>query len=90
MKNVIVTRTVRLALTADQWALYDLPGRDDAAADLNKMAEAALNSATTPGDAAQLIAFAQDKYSSFGAADTEGYTVMNDLIDVAFPQGEVR
>ena len=86
MKNVDVTRTFRVALTADQWALYDIEGRDVAARALNQFAEYALNTCTTKGDAAEVIALAQDKYSSFGAADTEGmYDVMDELLAVAFP-----
>ena len=49
MRNVIVTRKVELALTADDWALYgDNEGhlteqRRDAAKKINKVAEHALN-----------------------------------------------
>ncbi len=88
MRNVTVIRTFRVALTADQWSLYDIDGRDAAARALNQWAEDALNTCTTKGEAAQVIATAQDRYSSFGAADSEGYDVMDALLAVAFPQGE--
>jgi hypothetical protein len=90
MENVTVTRTFRVALTADQWALYYIEGRDAAARALNQWAEDALNTCTTKGEAAQLIALAQDRYSSFGAADSEGYEVMRALLTVAFPKGESK
>jgi hypothetical protein len=86
MKNVTVTRTFKVELTANQWALYDMIGRDAAARALNRMAEEALNTCTTKGEAAQVIAAAQDKYSNFGAADSEGYDVMDELLAVAFPR----
>jgi hypothetical protein len=86
MKNVTVTRTFKVELTANQWALYDMIGRDAAARALNRMAEEALNTCTTTGEAAQVIAAAQDKYSNFGAADSEGYDVMDELLAVAFPR----
>ena len=86
MNNVTVTRTVRVNLTAGQWALYDIPGRDSAAAKLNRASEAALNSCGTRGEAEALIALALDEQSYFGASDTEGYDVMYDLLDVAFPR----
>lgn len=90
MRNVTVTRTFKVALTADQWALYDIEGRDAAAHALNQWAEDALNTCTTEGEAAQVIALAQDRYRSFGAADSEGYAVMYELLNVAFPKGESK
>ncbi len=90
MRNVTVTRAFKVALTADQWALYDIEGRDAAAHTLNQWAEDALNTCTTEGEAAQVIALAQDRYSSFGAADSEGYAVMYELLNVAFPKGESK
>jgi len=88
MENVTVTRTFKVALTADQWALYNIEGRDAAARALNKFAEDALNSCTTEGEAAQVIALAQYRYRSYGAADSEGYAVMYALLAVAFPKGK--
>lgn len=90
MRNVTVTRTFKVALTADQWALYDIEGRDEAAHELNKLAEEALNTCDAECDMAQLISLAQVKYRRFGAADSEGYAVMYELLNVAFPKGESK
>jgi len=88
MLNVTVKRSFKVALTAAQWALYSIEGREEAAQELNKLAEEALNNSATEGEAAQAIALAQDRYSSFGAADSEGYAVMYKLLAVAFPKSQ--
>jgi hypothetical protein len=92
MRNVYVTRQFRLCLTADDWSLYgDNQGRltderNAAALALNRDAEAALNSCASRSEAGRLIEAALQKYSSLGASDTEGYDVMYQLLDAAFPE----
>lgn len=89
MKNVHVKRVFTLSLTADDWALYrfDNDGvamtekREAVARDINRVAEEALNSGdlTLAGTRAAIEAVLS-KYSNFGAEDTEGYSVMYDLL----------
>jgi len=93
MRNVIVTRKVELALTADDWALYgDNEGhltdrRREAAKQINKVAELALNNCNRAG-ARQAILEVLDKYSDLGAADTEGHAVMYDLLDTVYGESK--
>ena len=92
MRNVIVTRKVELALTADDWSLYgDNDGhltdrRIEAAREINKVAEQALNNHSRT-EAYWKIRDVLDKYSKLGAADTEGYAVMHKLLDTVYGEG---
>jgi len=93
MRNVIVTRKVELALTADDWALYgDNEGhltdrRREAAKKINKVAEHALSNYNRT-EAYWEIRDVLDKHRSLGAADTEGYAVMHDLLDTVYGEGK--
>ena len=93
MRNVIVTRKVELALTADDWDLYgDNDGhltdrRIEAAREINKVAEHALSNYCRT-EAYWEIVEVLDKYSKLGAADSEGYAVMHDLLDTVY--GEAK
>ena len=67
---------VKLGLTADDWQLYNLPGRDRAAKGLNraverKLARGEINSLT------QVLY----PYSKWGAADTEGFHTLERILD---------
>jgi hypothetical protein len=90
MNNVFVTFTpsVYLTLTADQWALYHIPGRDEAAQGLNRDVAQAINNALGPHDAHQGCERALDRYREYGAADTEGYNVMYSVMQLAYPHQE--
>lgn len=93
MRNVIVTRKVELALTADDWSLYgDNEGhltekRRAAAKDINKVAEHALSNCSRT-EAYWKIHEVLDKYSSLGASDTEGHAVMHDLLDAVYGESK--
>ena len=93
MRNVIVTRKVKLALTADDWALYgDNEGRLTeqrrvAAKQINKVAEHALNNYDRT-NACRAIEEVLNKYDSLGAADTEGYAVMYDLLNAVYGESK--
>lgn len=93
MRNVIVTRKVELALTADDWQLYgDNDGhltdrRIEAAKQINKVAEHALSNYCRT-EAYWEIVEVLNKYSKLGAADSEGYAVMHDLLDTVY--GEAK
>lgn len=93
MRNVIVKRKVELSLTADDWSLYgDNDGhltdrRNEAAREINKVAEHALSNYTRT-EAYWVIREVLEKYSSLGAADTEGYAVMHDLLDTVYGEGK--
>jgi len=93
MRNVIVTRKVELALTADDWDLYgDNDGhltdrRIEAAREINKVAEQALSNYTRT-EAYWKISEVLDRYSSLGAADSEGHAVMHDLLDTVYGEGK--
>lgn len=86
MRNVIVTKTYRVKLTADQWQLYDLAGRDHAAADLNRTCESALNTCSTRTGAYGIMYQALQRNAAFGAADTEGDAMVMRLLDLRFSE----
>lgn len=69
-----IVSKIKLSLTARDWQLYDLPGKAAAARSLNKSVAAALN--TGDVNAAYKALSTQSK---FGAADSEGYGVVERL-----------
>lgn len=74
-----------ITLTADQWALYGIEGRDTAAKELSYLAELAINTSANRSEVETKLSKALELYSEFGANDTEGRVVMYELIDAAFP-----
>ena len=93
MRNVRITKTIRIRLTADDWQLYGHEGdvaRDMAAFEMNAKIENMLNAHPTRTEAAQALGTILNEYSSFGAADSEGYAVASDLFDVFFNQEESK
>jgi hypothetical protein len=65
----------QLNLTADDWGLYDLEGRDDVAKTLNDIIRAYLETGNAQGCYRALRSYAE-----FGAADTEGYDTVHTIL----------
>lgn len=87
MKNVIVKSTASINLTADDWQLYDLPGRDAVASELNKALEEFIAANPTKDSAYKNMGkFEKEmwKHSKFGAADSEGYHTFEDVLDEVY------
>lgn len=65
----------KLDLTADDWQLYNLPGRDRAAKGLNRAVERKL----AKGEINSLTKVLYP-YSKWGAADTEGFHTLERIL----------
>jgi hypothetical protein len=61
----------QLNLSADDWGLYDLEGRDGVAKTINDMIQVCLETGNVRGCFRAL-----SSYAEFGAADTEGYDTL--------------
>lgn len=87
MNNVTITHTptISLALTADQWALYHISGRDQCAHRLNRDVAQAINEALGAAEAREAVGGVLDSECEFGADDTEGRYVMEKLLSLAYP-----
>lgn len=70
-------------LTADDWELYRLPGRDEAAAHLSKALREAMLMDDCQ-DATRHIYRVMKQYQELGATDTEGCYVMDKYISHMF------
>ena len=81
--RVYIEKVITLSLTADDWSLYHIDGRDDAAVGLNHAVSVALNSFNREG-ASREINEALDKYSQWGAADTEGHDTVQLIWDLFY------
>lgn len=80
----ITKRITTLTLTADDWELYHNPGRAAAAKRLNSGLKRAINGATDRNDAYRKGAAVLNKESDPGAADSEGYFVLEKLLNKVF------
>jgi hypothetical protein len=79
-----ITKTITIIVhaTADDWQLYDLPGRDDAAIALNQRFEALVNKRAMRSKVRNGMCLSG--YANLGAADTEVRHFVEDLLDRTF------
>lgn len=84
MRNMKLTVSVECNLTADQWQLYDKNGRDFAAQELNATFAAAVNSGARKSDIMPAMRPVMKKWEDLGAADSEAYHTIEDMMEVAF------
>lgn len=77
-----ISRRATITFTADDWELFDEPGRDRAANDLNKALEDAVNA---PGAVAGQIwrdmREMQNRHAQLGADDGEAARIIEIVID---------
>lgn len=81
MKNLEINRraTIKASFTADQWQLFEMPGRDEAATDLNRALEQAIAEPnSTVASVYAFMATVREKHAALGAQDSEP----DDLIDL--------
>jgi hypothetical protein len=82
MNGVQIIKTVNLTLTADQWELYDIPGRDGAAFQLNRALEEIINDPEIPQKHKLLRCHKiLGGFGDYGANDTEGYHVVDCIFE---------
>ena len=84
MRGVSVKRTVDLAVSKDQWQLYSVRGVDKAVLGLNAGVAEAINSSASRSEAGPKAIKVLEQYSKYGAADTEGYYALNDILDAVY------
>lgn len=80
-----IKRSVSLSLSADDWSLYDRPGRDDAAEGLNTLIAGEINSAPDRGSAIAACGPHLDYFRDYGAADSEGWAMVEHIINKMWP-----
>ncbi len=81
--HVHIARSVSLSLTADDWGLYHIDGRDAAALCLNQAVSVALTWSDKPL-ARVKIAKALEEYSKWGSNDTEGHATVRQILDLFY------
>ena len=79
-----ITKTITITVhaTADDWQLYDLPGREDAAIALNQRFEELVNKGAKRSEVRNGMRLSD--YANLGAADTEVRYFVEDLLDRTF------
>ena len=79
-----ITKTIIITVhaTADDWQLYDLPGREDAAIALNQRFEELVNKGATRSEVRNCMRLSD--YANLGAADTEVRYFVEDLLGRTF------
>jgi hypothetical protein len=80
------TITITVHATADDWQLYDLPGRKDVAIALNQRFEKLVNKGATRSEVRNGMRLSD--YAKLGAADTEVRYFVEDLLDRTFGDDE--
>ena len=85
--HVHISKNVYLSLTADDWGLYNIEGRDQAALGLNQNVAYALTN-FIKGGARKAIEEALEKYSDWGANDTEGHATVQQIWDLFYKWGK--
>lgn len=77
---------VRLELSANDWQLYGLEGRDRAAAELNTGMEERIKNAPTRLDFQ--LGDLLHQFSAYGASDTEGFWTVQDILDKVYGKAD--
>jgi hypothetical protein len=83
INHVHISKNVYLSLTADDWQLYHIKYRDDAALRLNQAISNALNNFTKGGAITQ-IEKALEENNQWGANDTEGHATVRQILDLFY------
>jgi hypothetical protein len=83
-----ITKTITISVhaTADDWHLYDLPGRENAAIALNQRFEELVNKGATRSQVRNGMCLSD--YTNLGAAGTETRHFVEDLLDKTFDEFE--
>jgi len=84
MKIVKSYQVTGLDYDADRWELYQMGGAAEAAAALNNSFMTAVNAGKDRNEVEDAMWKTMDKYSKFGAFDTEPRGVLLDLMDEVF------
>lgn len=85
-EKISVRPTLQLNLSARDWDLYSsMPGVEEAAVQLNRLVEHAVNTSDRREVAAARISEALLKFDDFGAADTEPRHVALTILKRCFP-----
>lgn len=85
-ETISVRPTLQLSLTARDWDLYSsMPGVEDAAVQLNRLVEHAVNTSPRREVAAVRISEALVKFDEFGATDTEPRQVALSILKRCYP-----
>jgi len=82
--RVIETTTITIDASADDWQLYDKPGRDEAATALNEHLEELVNRGSTCNEVESGMMAKLNEYSDLGAIDTEGISFLELLLNKTF------
>lgn len=79
--------TVAVSFSADQWELFDEPGREEAAAELNRTLQEAVNAEGATAESVRTaMAPVCSKHGNLGADDGEADHLIERVIDKAFPE----
>lgn len=81
--RVHIAKVISLSLTADDWGLYHIEGRDDVAICLNQAVSVALSWSEKPV-ARVKIEKALEEYSDWGANDTEGHATVRQILGLFY------
>jgi hypothetical protein len=84
MTKMTKTSRVTLHLTADDWDLYDKPGRETAANEMNEAFGRAFNEGLPRAEVEDAVMAVMRKYDDLGAFDSEPVRMLEHLIDKAF------
>lgn len=82
--EVNVKRIVEVTASADDWGLYDVPDREATAQYLNEYFERCVESGLSDTQTHTAMLNHMQRYSNFGAADSEGWVTLERLIQLTY------
>jgi len=93
MHGLTIKKQITANFSAEQWSLYTssyLPECIDAAKELNKALEDAVNSGGDRWSCFKQVNIAMQRFENLGATDTEPREFLYDVLDQIFPEQIVR
>lgn len=93
MHGLTIKKQITANFSAEQWSLYTssyLPECIDAAKELNKSLEDAVNSGSDRWGTFKQVSLVMKRFENLGATDTEPREFLYDVLDQIFPEQTVR
>ena len=85
MTVIVKSRQIELTASADDWGLYDVPGRELAADCMNAaLVDATAWSGATRRAVSDAAERMMKRFSEFGAMDSEGWQALDRILDEIF------
>lgn len=84
VKKLEIKKIISLSYSEEDWELYDKEGSAEVARSLNRKLEELVNTGCPREEVQREMEKTLNLYSAWGAADSEGYNMVDHILDRVF------